>query len=437
MKRLTAAILLGLSILAAPAYAANAPQMEIGKAEFYLKEFEKEVARAQGADMGRYYNKNEALSRIQKLAMDYPDDPKVKDMVYRASMVLMKSKGDFMEITPDMTAYLRNEKEMQDRYRKLSQAKWKELLAEKQPVTKVFPTPEAEKCDPDDHFGKYVVLENVVYPNNQFYGSTGEFIHVGKRSTGFYFVELSGRNWVGPYEAVKRFRRFVDPSLGDTITFTVLGRITGVVMESPDANEEKLAPVEWGWIVEPEYLYAGERVVAYYDPQLENSGTFFGEEDVEKIKQSWYTVKSVPDNVGPKQLMEIFATAIKEKNYNLYKECINPVRYASDLGESLLRYHWDLHQARYHGEYVHAVFDESKITVLKGHDDSSGNLENFFLDSNQREQLMQRAGEKEEMAIVMSRAFEQSGKQRGAKNFHELRRKGKGRWYINTYDVRF
>ncbi|MBQ8744005.1 MAG: hypothetical protein IJZ18_02335 [Mailhella sp.] len=437
MKRLTAALLLGLSILAAPAYAAPAPQMEIGKAEFYLKEFEKEVARAQGADMGRYYNKNEALSRIQKLAMDYPDDPKVKDMVYRASMVLMKSKGDFMEITPDMTAYLRNEKEMQDRYRKLSQAKWKELLAEKQPVTKVFPTPEAEKCDPDDHFGKYVVLENVVYPNNQFYGSTGEFIHVGKRSTGFYFVELSGRNWVGPYEAVKRFRRFVDPSLGDTITFTVLGRITGVVMESPDANEEKLAPVEWGWIVEPEYLYAGERVVAYYDPQLENSGTFFGEEDVEKIKQSWYTVKSVPDNVGPKQLMEIFATAIKEKNYNLYKECINPVRYASDLGESLLRYHWDLHQARYHGEYVHAVFDEPKITVLKGHDDSSGNLENFFLDSNQREQLMQRAGEKEEMAIVMSRAFEQSGKQRGAKNFHELRRKGKGRWYINTYDVRF
>ena len=54
MKRLTAAALLGLSLIAAPAYAANAPQMELGKAEFYLKEFEKEVARAQGADMGRY-----------------------------------------------------------------------------------------------------------------------------------------------------------------------------------------------------------------------------------------------------------------------------------------------------------------------------------------------------------------------------------------------
>ena len=70
MKRLTAAALLGLSLIAAPAWAGPAPQMEIGKAEFYLKEFEKEVARAQGADMGRYYNKNEALTRIKKLAMD-------------------------------------------------------------------------------------------------------------------------------------------------------------------------------------------------------------------------------------------------------------------------------------------------------------------------------------------------------------------------------
>ena len=436
MKRLTAAALLGLSLIAAPAWAGPAPQMEIGKAEFYLKEFEKEVARAQGADMGRYYNKNEALSRIQKLATNYPDDPKVQDLVHRASMTLMKSKGDFMEITPDMTAYLRNEKEMQERYRKLSQAKWQELLAAKQPITKVFPTPDPMKVDLEELKGKYIVLDRVIYPSNQFQGATGEFIHVGKRSSGFYFVELSGRNWLGPYEAVKRFRRFVDPSLGDTLNFTVLGRITGVVRESPDANEEKIAPPEWGWIVEPEFLYCGERVVAYYDASLENSGTFFGEEDVERIKEGWYTVKSVPENVDPRRLMEIFATAIKEKNYNLYKECINPVRYASDLGESLLRYHWDLHQARYHGEYVHAIFDEPKITVLKGHDDKN-NLENFFLDSKQREQLIQRAGEKEEMAIVMSRAFEENGKQRGSKNFHELRRKGKGRWYVNTYDVRF
>ena len=46
MKRLTAAILLGLSILAAPAYAANAPQMEIGKAEALDSVTEAKIQRA-------------------------------------------------------------------------------------------------------------------------------------------------------------------------------------------------------------------------------------------------------------------------------------------------------------------------------------------------------------------------------------------------------
>ena len=46
-------------------------------------------------------------------------------------------------------------------------------------------------------------------------------------------------------------------------------------------------------------------------------------------------------------------------------------------------------------------------------------------------------GEKEEMAIVYSRAYDKNGKQIGSKNPHELRRKGNGRWYVNTYDIRF
>ena len=33
--------------------------------------------------------------------------------------------------------------------------------------------------------------------------------------------------------------------------------------------------------------------------------------------------------------------------------------------------------------------------------------------------------------------FDKNGKQVGSKNRHELRRKGNGRWYVNTYDVRF
>lgn len=190
-----------------------------------------------------------------------------------------------------------------------------------------------------------------------------------------------------------------------------------------------------GW-VQPEAIYAGDRVLAVYDAASETSGTFVGEDKVEEMKASWYSVKSIPDNVGPKELMEIFCTAIKEKNFALYKECIYPARSESEQGSSLLRYHWDLHQARFRDEYVYVVFDEPKITVLKGHD-ASNDLENFFLDDSQRATLDKINGEREEMAIVMSRAYDQNGKQRGSKNSHELRRKGNGRWYVNTYDVRF
>ncbi len=437
MKNLFAALLLGFSLCCAEAYAAgSAPFAEVDKAGFFLKEFEREVDRAQGADTGRYFNKQEALSRIKRLSQQYPDDPKVKDLVTRASIILMKSKGDFMEITPAMTAYKRNEAELRDRFKSLNQSAWEDQIRQKNPMTKVFPAPEPESVDVREYLDKYILLEDVHYPANQFIGGTGEYIYLGKPSSGYYFISLSGRHWAGPYEAIRRYRSMVDATLGDNLTFKIRGKITGLVMESTDASEEKHSPVVWGWVVTPEMLYTGDRVLAMYDPKHDHSGFFFGEEQVEGIKESWYTIKSIPDNVDPKRLMEIFATAIKEKNYKLYLDCINPVRGGTDVGSSLLRYHWDLHQARFRDEYVHAVFDPPKITVLKGFDDDN-DLEGYFLNASQREQLNKMAGEKEEMAIVMSRAFDENGKQRGSKNRHELRRKGNGRWYVNTYDVRF
>ena len=436
MKHMTTAFFLALGLSFAPAFAANAPFAEVEKAGMFLRDFEKEVERAQGADSGRYFNKQEALSRIKRLSEQYPDDPKVQELVKRASTALMKSKGDYMEITPGMLAYKKNEAELRERFKAQNQAAWEDQLRQKKPITKVFPTPVPEEVDVRDYLEKYVLLEDVRYPANQFAGATGEYIHVGKPSIGYYFVSMQGRHWSGPYEAIRRYRSMVDASLGDNLKFKILGKITGLVMESPDASEDKKAPVVWGWIVTPEILYAGDRVLAMYDSKNENSGYFFGEDQVEKIKESWYTVKSIPDNVDPKRLMEIFATAIKEKNYKLYLECINPERGNTDVGSSMLRYHWDLHQARFQNEYVHAVFDEPKITVLKGFDDKN-DLEGYFLNPGQREQLNKMAGEREEMAVVMSRAFEENGKQRGSKNRHELLRKGKGRWYVNTYDVRF
>ena len=134
--------------------------------------------------------------------------------------------------------------------------------------------------------------------------------------------------------------------------------------------------------------------------------------------------------------MEIYVTAIKEKNYDLYRECIYPNCYKEDTGQELLRYHWDLHQGRFHGEYVHVTFGQAKISVLKGFDDKN-DLENFFLDAGQKETLNKVSGTKIEEAVVETRAWNENGKVVGSPHPHRLRRSGGGRWYVYDYQPRF
>lgn len=422
---------LGINATAAPQ---TAPQKDVGFADYYLKEFEAEVKRAGGNANTLFRNKNEALNRIQSLMKAYPQDPAVQALYDRARAALMMSKGNYQQITPAMVAYLNNEKQLREKYAKLSVAKWNELLKGRELITKVFPSVDPLKCNEETNpVDKTIVLPGVKYPDNQFVGASGEFIVVGKPSTGFYFVNIGGREWLGPYEAIKRFRREVDASIGENLDITVLGKITGPAFEIPGNSRTNMA---WGWVVEPEALYIDGRVVATFDANHEKSGSFVEEEKVAGIKEGWYTEKDVPQDATPERVMEIFLASIKEKNYELYLKCINPERYATETAESLLRYHWDLHQQRLHGEYVHATFDKAKITVVKGQDEKD-DLENFFLDDAQRDHLIKMQGEKVEQATVTSQAFDENGKQVGSKNTHRLIRKGSGRWYVDDYEIRF
>lgn len=435
-KSLTVLMTLLALSFGATAAPQKAPQKDLGFADYYLKEFEAEVKRAGGNANTLFRNKNEALNRIQALMKSYPEDPAVLALYERARAALMMSKGNYQQITPAMVAYLNNEKELREKYAKLSADKWQQLQQGRELITKVFPSVDPLKNSIEtDPTNKTIVLPGVKYPDNQFVGASGEYIVVGKPSTGFYFVNISGREWLGPYEAIKRFRREVDGSLGESLNLTVLGKITGPAMEIPGNRRMNLA---WGWVVEPEALYIDGHIVATFDPNHDKSGSFIEEDKVAAIKEGWYTEKDVPQDATPERVMEIFLTAIKEKNYDLYRKCINPERYATETAESLLRYHWDLHQQRLHGEYVHATFSDTKITVAKGHDDKN-DLENFFLDDNQRDHLIKMQGEKLEHATVQSQAFDANGKQVGSKNTHKLIRKGgdKGRWYVDDYEIRF
>ncbi len=413
--------------------------MRIQQAEMYLKEFENEIKRAQGAT-GIFRSREDALSRIKILNEFAPDDPRVKDLFQRARNCVIGSTGNFTEITGAMTQYLVNEENIRRLYCEKSENGWKELTAEYADKTleKIYPAPDPMNDSMDEVTGKYVILDEVRYPMNQFMGVTGEFIYVGKRSTGMYFVKIDSRKWLGPYEAVKRYRRLVDSTMMEVDTWTILGEITDVTMEIPEAGQKKIGGPVYAVVVEPLALYVPGHVLGLYDPERENSGRFLGEEEVAGIKESWYTEKSVPEDVTPERLVEIFRQAIKEKNYDLYVDCIQPERRQNPTQESLLLYHWDLHQERFHGEYVHAevVPDATKITVVKGYNDEKG-LDSYFLSSEDQQKIAERYGEKVEYASVQTIAFDKNGKQLGSPVRRNLIRTNGGRWYVRDYEIRF
>ncbi len=413
--------------------------MRIQQAEIYLKEFENEVKRAQGAT-GIFRSREDALSRVMILNEFAPNDPRVKALFERARACVLGSTGNFTEVSDDMTVYLVNEQKLRDMYCEKSEKAWNALMAQYEGKLreKIYPAPDPMTESFDDLVGTFVVLDEVRYPMNQFMGVTGEFIHMGKRSTGMYFIKIDTRKWLGPYEAVKRYRRLVDTTMMEVDKWTVLGEITGVTMEQPEAGEKKVGPPVYAVVVEPIALYVPGHVLGFYDKDRETSGYFEGEDEVAAIKEAWYTEKSVPEDVTPERLVEIFRQAIKEKNYDLYVDCIQEERRQNPTQESLLLYYWDLHQERFHGEYVHAevVPEATKITVVKGYNDEGG-LDSYFLTKEDQEAIAARYGDKVEYASVQTVAYDKNGKQLGSPVRRNLIRTNGGRWYVRDYEIRF
>ena len=413
--------------------------MRIQQTEIYLKEFENEVKRANGAS-GLFRSKEDALSRVMILNEFAPDDPRVKALFLRAKNCIIGSTGNFIDITHDMIVYLENEENIRNLYCEKSERAWNSLVEQYKDklLEKVFPAPDVLETPMSEYQGKYVILDEVRYPMNQFMGVTGEFIWMGKRSTGMYFIKIDTRKWLGPYEAVKRYRRLVDSTMMQVDKWTVLGEIKDLTMEIPEAGQQKVGGPVYAPVVEPVALYVPGHVLGFYDPDCETSGRFVDEEEVAVIKEGWYTEKSVPEDVTPEKLVEIFRQAIKEKNYDLYVDCIQPERRQNPIQESQLLYYWDLHQERFHGEYVHAnvVKDATKITVVKGYDDNNG-LDAYFLSKEEQSKIAERYGEKVEYASVQTVSFDKNGKQLGSPVRRNLIRTNGGRWYVRDYEIRF
>ena len=411
----------------------------ITQATHYLEEYEKEVARAQGAAGYSFRNKEDALGRIKMLVEFAPNDERIKDLYARAKACVKGGAGNIVTVDPAMTVYLENEENIRKHFAAASEKAWNEILAAnaENRIEKPYPTPDFREYGLEDMKVKIVVLDNVRYPDNQFFGTTGEYIWCGTRSDGMYFLRIDGREWLGPYEAVKRFRRQVDTTLTEVKEWSVIGRISEIACEIPEAGESQISNAVMAWEVEPIALYVPGHIMGVYDKDGEHTGKFIDEEQLAALKDACYTVKEVPADVTPDRLVEIFMAAIKEKNYDLYLDCIDPERRQNPVQESLVVYHWDLHQERFHGEYVHAFVnpDKTEINVVKGYDDNS--IDTFFLDEDEQAKIKAAYGEKEEEAIVQTSAIDKNGKHIGSPASHILRRVGNVRWYISSYEIRF
>ena len=450
-KSLRAAALSAMLVLSASAGLAVSPydlqrkqadeasrlKTRISQAEYHVREFEKEVDQARGGQKMVWRLKKPAMDRVQELKIAYPDNADVEKLYQRVRVALMKSKGDYTQIRSEWLAYKHNEERLREAIAAAGQKKWDELLAahKDKRLEIAFPAPDSSTVTLDEIKGTYVVLDDVQYPRHQFYGATGEFVACGKPSAGYYFVNIGSRQWLAPYEAVKRFRRSVDTSLGEVEKWKVLGRIDDITAEIPQAGEEKTGSVQFGWVVTPVALLVPGHVAAFADPG--GTAAYAGEDTVEAAKNAWYTIRELPADAAPERVMEIFMTAIREKNFDLYHQCIDPERYATETGEDLIRYHWDRHQERFHSQYVHASFGKAEISVIKGFDESEQNQENFFLDDEQKKTLTKVMGQKIEQAVVESVSYDENGRRIGAPQKHTLTRTNGGRWHVVNYDVRF
>ena len=415
-------------------------KLELGGAEHRLKKFEDKVRRMRGQPFKLGYVESEALTRVAALHKKHPDHPKVKELFQRARKVYLASKGRITGVKKEWLVYRENEQKLKQLFVAEADRQWETFKAKhitpKTAIAKAFPSPSTRDVSLKKLQGRYVVLDRFLYPMNEFSDAGRQFVFVGSGARGYYYVELSNRGWLGAYEAFKRYRRFVCRDIPENAPWTVVGKVVGVELVIPQAGKKKTGAAHWGWRVEPVALRVPGCTFAVADAAIELGGRFAGEERMDEIKGPLYTVKSVPPDVTPKRLTEIFIAAIKEKNHKLYLDCIDPRRRKTPKGRDLCMYHWEWHQHRFATFYVHVDVGPPEVAVLKGFDESA-DLETFFLTEDDKAKIKKHAEPLVKVAELRTTAFDERGRQYGSPKPRFFSQTEGGRWYITNYPQPF
>lgn len=409
--------------------------LEMSTAEHYVKQFEFDVSAAQGKPFSPGYNGKQAMTLVGALFKKYPDDPKVKDLFERVRVCLKKSRGSTFEITKKMLAYRKLEQLVAEAIGKEADKAWqayeKQLKASPRYFPKPMPAPEpGARKNEENMFFRKVVLEGFEYPRNEFTTSGKQYTYVGGATQGFYFVELSNRRWLGAYEALRRYRREANGKLPEK--WTIVGTVKGSDILVPRTGEKAASDIaRFGWIVQPDAIYIPGLLFAQSDAGHPRGGTYAGEEQLAKLKAPHLTYTAVPKDPNAAELVEVYAAAIKEKNYKLFLECLDPDLQKTPLAMEKLRQLWRVNQQGFAEDYVHVeVVEQGEVQVLEGERFDPDSPEAMFLDEDDRKAILARADELVEAIHVTIRRYDEKGKQVGSPRDVILRRYKGGRWYV-------
>ena len=225
-----------------PAQGDAPSRRDLSSAERYVELFERQAKRANGAAFRLGYEAKQALKIVRKLKEQHSGHAKVEELFERTRRALLASKGQGMQITPEMLAYREKGKKLRELFAQAADEEWQkfetEVLAQGKPLRKAFPVPSHRETDSAELAGRYVVLDDFRYPERQFSDGGRSWVAVGSGGEGYWFVDLGGREWLAAYEALRRYRRFVH-EIPQGEPWTLIGRVAGVELLVPQAGKQK------------------------------------------------------------------------------------------------------------------------------------------------------------------------------------------------------
>lgn len=413
-------------------------KIELDEANYYLEKFEDYAKSLKGEKGLLTGDAKIALKKISALRSKFPKHAGVQDLFNRARVAAKRLQGVTLEITPAMLAYRKREAENAKRMAGVSVDAWKKFRAgvaqQEGAILDALPAPSPESTPLRKVRDKYVVLEGVRYPDDLFRQFGRQYIAVGKPSTGYYFVDVSHRRFIGAYEAVRRYQRRVSDDL--PANWTVVGRLVSVQVMVPEPGEVKVGSAYAGWLVQPEAIYVPGRVFAIADDKHDDGGRFAGEDRMAEILADQFSVRKVPADVEPEQLVTLFVTALKERNYDLYLDCIDPAEQQTVTQTEWLERKYDIFQRRLRDDYVHVqVYKVDPVKVVQGGESAEdANLLAEFLDEKTIESEKQHRLPRVEEQRLWLHLYDESGKVREAPKALTFRRQEglKGnRWFVS------